>query len=452
MTRPLFKKLPHQIEWLRGKWIFIGDAFLGDNGKGKISLFLIWFLQEHGIVVALASRPNGGNNAGHGAFAPWGPYGPQEMFTCNVVPIAIIYGIPVLICRGAIIHPRDLIERELAQLAAKNVDIQKISISYGTHLTLPHYFILEKIQEHLKGKGKVGTTGRAIGPTYEFQKNRAGIRIIDLLDMKTCAEKIRHNHQLAELTIRGANPPWWKFWRERFQIIPVTEVIDEVKYYRDALLRMAVDEDKLYQDIRERGQVGVAEMGQGTDLDNLSDEYPYVTASSTTIPGGLAQAGLSPKDLGYGILVCKGPYWTRVGGGPFPTEMEPELAAKFRQMGNEFGATTGRPRRCGWANMERIEKAVKKNGADCVCLTKMDVAGPYPMMLQARNTNGYFTKIANWPQNEVLGKTNYDELPLGARYLTDYYNRQIGQNLVHLISTGPSLEHMVVMNDFLKKP
>lgn len=438
---PFFNKPNLSCDWLKGKWIFVADGFFGDNGKGKITNFLAYYLKEVlGLGVGLCMRPNGGANAGHEVTNPYGRGRSEGSYVGNLTPMAILQGVPALVGPGAVIKLNHFFGTELPRLNTQGIDIEKVFISRKTHITLPHYELIEEKMERIRA---VGTTRMAIGVTYEFRANRFGITVDDVLgDDRSLREKIHNNICFSMMLLPHNEDP----------VQLSTNTLNYLMEYRDRLAKMAVDEQELYRQIREQGQVGIAEMGQGTGLDNIHGSYPYVTSSLTTIPGGLAQAGLSHRDLGYGVLVVKGPYWTRVGEGPFPTEFPAEEAEMYRKIGREYGTTTGRPRRCGYPDLPFLVKAIELNSPDCLCLTKMDIAGPQSTMLQARNIYGYDAKIVNWPQSEVLGKTDYNKLPPGAQYLIDFYSRQIRQDIVHLISTGPSLEDMIINDDFLKKP
>lgn len=435
-----FKRPNRNYDWLKGKWIFGADGFFGDNGKGKISNFVTYYVKEVlGLDVTLSVRPNGGANAGHEVLNPYGRGDREGSYVGNITPMAVLQGVPSLIGPGAVLDLENFFEAERPKLAAKGVDVAKIFVSRKTHLVLPHYKILEECEEKLRGKGAIGTTRKAIGTTYEMRAKRVGIRICDVLDDKQTdlVGKIRLNVRLSKL--------------EQFDVNDETahRTLVHLLNYRDELRKMAVDEQELYRQIRERGQVGIAEMGQGMGLDNIHGDYPFVTSSLTTIPGGVAQAGLSHKDLAYGILVVKGPYWTRVGAGNFPTEFSPEDAEKFRQTGHEFGTTTGRPRRCGCPDLSFLVRALALNGPDCVCLTKMD-AVPKMDFLHMRNAYGNMASIRSWQPEEVFGKTHLTDLPTSAQWLVQLYE-QTGAK-VSLVSTGPSLEDMIIEKNFLKKP
>ena len=436
-----FKKPSHSLDWLRGKWVFVADGFFGDNGKGKITNFLCAYLKEMGLNVGLCARPNGGANAGHEVSNPFGRGTREGSYVGHITPMGLLQGVPALIGPGAVLDLEHFFGTELPKLAAKGVDVKNIRISRNTHIVLPHYKLLEEADEKARGAAAVGTTKKAIGTTYEMRAKRVGIRVGDVAsdNFRALVEKVQLNVKLSGQTLPDDE-----------KIGLATGLISHLGYYRDKLQKMAIDEQDLYAQVRRQGLVGVAEMGQGTGLDNIHGDYPFVTSSLTTIPGGIAQAGLSDKDLGYGILVVKGPYWTRVGSGNFPTEFSPEEAEKFRQIGHEFGTTTGRPRRCGYPDLPFLAKAIGLNGADCLCLTKMD-AVPRIDFLKLRNADdGGLDCVVNWQPKDVLGKTRLANLPESARILIDLYE-QTGAN-APLISTGPSLEDIIVTKNFLKKP
>lgn len=439
---PFFKKPNRNYDWLKGKWIFVADGFFGDNGKGKITNFLAYYLKKVlGLDVGLCVRPNGGANAGHEVQNPYGRGDREGSYVGNITPMAILQGVPAMIGPGAALDLEHFFETELPRLAAKGIDIEKIRVSRKTHLVLPHYKLIEELQEQIRGKSAIGTTKKAIGQTYEMRDNRFGITVKDVVSggLKSLIIKINQNLEFS----RHLLPPDTDIRNETEKIILTFR-----KYYA-RLKAAAVNEQELYGHIYGKGQVGIAEMGQGAGLDSIHGNYPFVTSSLTTIPGGLAQAGLSHKDLAYGILVVKGPYWTRVGAGDFPTEFPPDEAEKFRQIGHEFGTTTGRPRRCGYPDLPFLVKAIELNGPDCLCLTKIDTV-PETDMLKINNAFGNPAKVRNWHTKDVFGKTQLTDLPATAQLLVHLYE-QTGTN-AELISTGPSLEDMIIRKKFLKKP
>lgn len=444
---PFFKKPYYNQYWLCGKWIFVADGFFGDNGKGKITNFLAHYLKEVvGMKVGLCVRPNGGANAGHEVLNPFGRGNREGSYIGHITPMGILQDIPCLIGPGAVLDPEHFFGTELPRFAEKGVDIEKIFVSRNTHLVLPHYPMVEQMEETLRGSGAVGTTKKAIGTTYEMRAKRSGIRVSDLLgDKNQLLEKVQLNIRLL------------KFFEGDDEI--AQRVFQTLLSFKDRLRIMTVDEQELYLRIRERGEVGIAEMGQGTGLDNIHGSYPFVTSSLTTIPGGLAQAGLSHKDLGYGILVVKGPYWTRVGNGPFKTEFTTERADEFRQAGHEYGTTTGRPRRCGYPDMKFLQQAMRLNGADCVCLTKMDKTADQEK-LAISDQFGCVRFIDGWKEADISQKSNWKDMPEAAKKYIAVFEEALPHSsehccrrLISLVSTGPSLEDMAIDREhFLLNP
>lgn len=441
----LFEKPKHDLDYLRGGWIFVGDTPFGDSGKGMATNFICYFLKQIlGLPVEACVRPNGGDNAGHEVFAPWGPDGPQESYRGHVVPMGILQGVPALVGPGAVFNPGRLLEIELKNLADQGIDIDKVFVSLKTHIILPHYELLEELQEKLRGKDAIGTTKKAIGPTYEYRAKRAGIQVKDVIgNRKWLREKIEYNCKFINSIHTGYG----------LSVRP-NDVYDYLAQYRDALEAMAVDEQEWYRRIREKGGIGVAELGQGDNLDNIQGEAPYITSSLTTIPGGVAQAGLSHKDIRYATLVSKGPYLTRVGGGSFFTEMSDEEADKFRKKGKEYGTTTGRPRRCGWQNMQSLKKALELSGADCICYTKMDITADQEK-LKVWTARGHYEEWDGWKEKDIAGARELNEMPWQARQFIEFSEIDLGNlhsSIINLISTGPALQDMVVLDSFLKKP
>ncbi len=443
----LFEK-NNNASQLFGKWVVIADGFYGDNGKGKISNFICYYLNEMGLDISWCMRPNGGANAGHEVFAPWGPFGLQESYKGHIVPMGILQGIPSLIGPGTVLDPTLLFEHELKKLDEQGIDIEKVFVSPRAHLILPIYKLLEQAQEKLKGKDAVGTTGKGIGQAYEFRANRYGIQVKDLYgNYVELEKKIKLIYELINPILQKVNSNNI----ELGQHSDPDESLDVLLQYAYRLSKMTIDEQKIYKEIRENGSIGVMEMGQGTGLDNIHGSYPFVTSSLTTIPAGLAQAGLSHKDLGYGILVVKGPYLTRVGAGEFPTEMDRDTADKFRRLGKEFGTTTGRARRCGYTDLLFLRHAINLNGPDCICLTKMDITGDEPL-IKVRLTNGKYVEVDGWNGADILKARKVSQMPYEAQSFINLVNNLMDptKKLATLISTGPSLEDIVMLPGFLE--
>jgi adenylosuccinate synthase len=442
--KKFFRTLEHPVDWLRGKWVFVADGAFGDNGKGKVTNFLCHYLKELGLEVGLCVRPNGGANAGHEVLNPFGRGDREGSYVGHITPMGVLQGVPSLIGPGTVFDPEHFFRIELPRLRERGVDTEKILISPRAQIVLPHYRRIEDAEENLRGRSAIGTTKKAIGTAYEYRAKRAGICVGDVIgDRHSLWEKI-------VLSVRLAR-----------QVLPIGDtagleavVFKHLWKYRERLNEMTADEQAMYRRLREQGHVGVAEMGQGTFLDNIHGEHPFVTSSGTTIPAGLWQAGLSPRDLGYSILVVKGPYWTRVGNGPFATEFDDKKAEEFRQTGREFGTTTGRPRRCGAPDLPLLARAIELNGADCLCLTKMDKTAD-KKNLTILSTKRSFEEWDGWGEKEAFGAREISALPWQARQFIDFLETELGHlntSLINLVSTGPSLEDMIVTDDFLKKP
>jgi adenylosuccinate synthase len=322
----------------------------GDEGKGKI----VDLLSEHAEVVA---RYQGGANAGHTVICN------GEKFVLHLIPSGILH--PHTVCvigNGVVIDPAALLG-EIETLKAKGVEVAgRLLVSHRAHLIMPYHKLLDQAKEKQDERAKIGTTGRGIGPAYEDKAHRSGIRIVDLLDEGTLREKIHANVQeknaILEKIYGHAHIDEARLFREFLefddQIDPY--VTDTARYLNQAL---------------SAGKRILCEGAQGTLLDMDFGTYPYVTSSNPTSGGACTGLGLGPTKIDRVLGVIKA-YTTRVGMGPFPTEFSQDLI-NLRALGDEYGATTGRPRRCGWFDAVLANYAVQVNGIDAWALTKLDV-------------------------------------------------------------------------------
>ncbi|MEA5535221.1 adenylosuccinate synthase [Crocosphaera sp. XPORK-15E] len=330
--------------------VIVIGAQWGDEGKGKITDLLS---RSADVVV----RPQGGVNAGHTIVVQ------GQTFKLHLIPSGILYpDTECIIGSGTVIDPKVLLE-ELAQLHALKVSTQNLFISQTAHVTMPYHRLLDKASEERRGKQKIGTTGRGIGPTYADKSERTGIRIVDLMNPDELKEKL-------EWTIKYKNVILEKL----YNLAPLDpqSVIDEYLDYAEQLRPYVVDSSlKIYEAIIERKNI-LFEGAQGTLLDLDHGTYPYVTSSNPIAGGACVGAGVGPTVIDRVIGVAKA-YTTRVGEGPFPTELHGEIGALLGSRGAEFGTTTGRPRRCGWFDGVIGRYAVRINGLDCLAITKLDV-------------------------------------------------------------------------------
>ncbi|HET7690733.1 MAG TPA: adenylosuccinate synthase [Nocardioidaceae bacterium] len=332
--------------------IVVLGAQWGDEGKGKATDLL-------GSSIDYCVRTSGGNNAGHTIVVN------GQKFATHLLPSGIITpGCIPVIANGVVIDAGVLFE-EIDGLAARGVDTTTLVVSSNAHLITSYHTALDKTTERFLGKKQIGTTGRGIGPAYADKINRIGVRVADILDEKILAEKVEaalevKNHLLVKVYNRRA--------------ISVGEILDEIGEYADRLKPMIADTSLLLNRALDDGKVVLFEGAQATMLDVDHGTYPFVTSSSPTAGGVSTGAGIGPNRIDRVIGVIKA-YTTRVGSGPFPTELFDDDGERLRQIGAEFGTTTGRPRRCGWYDAVIARYASRINGLTEFFLTKLDVLG-----------------------------------------------------------------------------
>ncbi|MCA2619424.1 MAG: adenylosuccinate synthase [Microcystis aeruginosa Ma_QC_Ch_20071001_S25] len=330
--------------------VIVIGAQWGDEGKGKITDLLS---RSADVVV----RSQGGVNAGHTVVVE------DQTFKLHLIPSGILYpDTECIIGSGTVIDPSVLL-KEMAQLHALNVTTDNLYISQTAHVTMPYHRLLDQASEEKRGKYKIGTTGRGIGPTYADKSERIGIRVIDLMNTENLRQKL-------EWTINYKNVILEKLYN--LPPLDAKTVIEEYLEYAEKLRPHVVDSSlKIYEAIRKRQNI-LFEGAQGTLLDLDHGTYPYVTSSNPIAGGACVGSGIGPTVIDRVIGVAKA-YTTRVGEGPFPTELEGEIEQLLCDRGAEFGTTTGRRRRCGWFDAVIGRYAVRINGLDCLAITKLDV-------------------------------------------------------------------------------
>ncbi len=330
--------------------VIVIGAQWGDEGKGKITDLLS---RSADVVV----RPQGGVNAGHTIVVQ------GQTFKLHLIPSGILYpNTECIIGSGTVIDPKVLLE-ELGQLRALEVSTENLFISQTAHVTMPYHRLFDKASEERRGKHKLGTTGRGIGPTYADKSERTGIRVIDLMNPDGLQEKL-------EWTINYKNVILEKLYN--LSPLDPQTVIKEYLEYAEQLRPHVVDSSlKIAEAIQKRKNI-LFEGAQGTLLDLDHGTYPYVTSSNPIAGGACVGSGVGPTVIDRVIGVAKA-YTTRVGEGPFPTELHGEVGALLGDRGAEFGTTTGRRRRCGWFDGVIGRYAVRINGLDCLAITKLDV-------------------------------------------------------------------------------
>ncbi len=319
----------------------------GDEGKGKI----VDLLTPHFSIVG---RYQGGHNAGHTVYVN------GTKFILRLIPSGILHpGVTCVIGNGVVIDPAALFA-EVDELTKNGVDVgNRILISDKAHLILPYHRDLDLLSEARRGERKIGTTSRGIGPAYEDKIARRGIRVGDLADPKGLEQNIRDNVTARNRLVQDSTMDW-------------KPVLEQLRKQAERMRPMIRDVSLLLTDAMRAGQSILFEGAQGTLLDIDHGTYPYVTSSNASVGGVCTGLGIPPKAIG-GVLGVVKAYTTRVGEGPFPTELFGEMGNRLRESGSEYGAVTGRPRRCGWFDAVAVRYAARINGLDGLALTKLDV-------------------------------------------------------------------------------
>lgn len=423
--------------------IIVGAQW-GDEGKGRI---VDWFAAQ----AQIAARYNGGDNAGHSVTVG------GKLFKLHLVPSGIVHPHTLAVMgNGMVINPHSLAE-ELDMLTAAGVDVspRRLRISYAAHLITPAHRALDAALEAARGKSSIGTTGRGIGPAYTDKAARTNLRFIDLVstDLK---EKLQAHLQNANRSLQalGAAP------------LALPEILDEFHGYAQRFAPYIADTGLELRQALQNGQTVLAEGAQGSLLDIDHGTYPFVTSSTTLAPGALSGLGLGLNIARQSLVsgVCKA-FQTRVGSGPFPTEVFDETAARLRGSGqnpwDEFGTTTGRPRRVGWLDIVLLRYALRLNGIDELVLTKLDILSGLPQVQlcaayekegkkledlafgpsQLEGCSPLYQTLPGW-QEDLGALRRWRDLPQAARG----YVRAIEKLTsvpVRLVSVGPEREQMI---------
>jgi len=420
--------------------VVIGTQW-GDEGKGKIVDLLTD--QAHAVV-----RFQGGHNAGHTLVID------GEKTVLHLIPSGVLRDqAKCLIGNGVVLSPGALL-KELSDLEARGIPArERITISESCPLILPYHIALDQARELARGKKAIGTTGRGIGPCYEDKVARRGIRLGELMDAELFAKRLREVIDYHNFTLE-----------HYFKVDPVDyqQVLDEALQQAEELRDMVGDIPGLLHELRERGEKIMFEGAQGALLDIDHGTYPYVTSSNTTSGGAAAGSGVGPCDLEYVLGIVKA-YTTRVGAGPFPTELEDACGQHMGERGHEFGATTGRKRRCGWLDMVSLKRSLKINSVTGMCITKLDVLDGLETLkiavayeFQGREVTvppagadnfaackPVYIELPGW-QESTVGAKSYDELPANAVAYLDKIEALSGVP-IDIISTGPDRAETIVL-------
>ncbi|MCM8765216.1 MAG: adenylosuccinate synthase [Candidatus Omnitrophica bacterium] len=411
----------------------------GDEGKGKI---IDTLAKNHDIV----ARYQGGANAGHTVVYN------NKKFVFHLVPSGLLHkNVTGVLGNGVVIDPVSFFQ-ELTDLENQGIDFAgRLLIAKNAHLTLHYHKILDQIEDNKRGDKKLGTTGRGIGTTYADKYGRVGVRVSDFLNEELFIKKLY-------VALELKNYLFQQYYRE--DVIKAEQLASQYGKYRDKLKEMAEDVSIYLNNALDQGKRILAEGAQGTFLDIDFGTYPFVTASNPISGGACTGLGISPKRIGKIIGVAKA-YTTRVGMGPFPTEIKDELNEKLRTAGNEFGATTGRPRRCGWFDSVIVEYAAKLNGIDELIITKLDVLSglktikigvkyfyngsqipTYPLDTSVfENIEVQYEEIEGWNQ-DISSVSRFSELPDRAKKYIERIEELVKARIT-AVSVGSSREQII---------
>ena len=416
----------------------------GDEGKGKATDLL-------GGRVDYVVRYQGGNNAGHTVVIG------DESYALHLIPSGVLRPdcVPV-IGNGVVVDPGVLLH-EMAGLNERGIDTTRLKISADAHLIMPQHRALDKVTERYLGNARIGTTGRGIGPAYGDKVARVGIRAQDLLDPGIFRAKL-------ELALREKNQVLTKVYNRR--AIDVDEVCEEYGGYAEQLAGHIVDTGLLLGKALDAGKLVLLEGSQGTLLDVDHGSYPFVTSSNPTAGGAATGSGLGPNRITRTIGIVKA-YTTRVGSGPFPTELFDEMGDRLRAVGGEYGVTTGRARRCGWYDTVILRYAVRVNGLTDLFLTKLDVLSgldeipvcvgyevdgervdEMPMTQTGfHHAKPIYERLPGW-KDDITQARKLSDLPATARSYVDFLEEKAGCQ-ISAIGVGPGRDETIVVHELV---
>lgn len=420
--------------------VVIGTQW-GDEGKGKI----VDLLTEQAAAVV---RFQGGHNAGHTLVIN------NEKTVLHLIPSGILRDdVMCLIGNGVVLSPEALL-KEIGELEARNVPVrQRLRLSPASPLILPFHVALDQAREKARGDAKIGTTGRGIGPAYEDKVARRGLRVGDLLHKERFARKLKEVMEYHNFVLE-----------HYYQVEPLSyeDVLADVMAMAEEINPMIADVTGMLHAYRKNGDNILFEGAQGSLLDIDLGTYPYVTSSNTTSGGTATGSGVGPLYLDYILGITKA-YTTRVGSGPFPTELFCEVGAGLAERGHEFGATTGRPRRCGWFDAVSLRHSILINSISGICLTKLDVLDGMESIricVAYQDSNGnevptpydsedyaaitpVYEEMPGWTES-TMGVKSIDQLPANA---LAYIRRleELVEAPIDIISTGPDREETIVL-------
>lgn len=417
--------------------IVIIGAQWGDEGKGKI----VDYLTEKCDYVV---RFQGGCNAGHTVVVG------NEKYILHLIPSGILHkGKKCFIGNGVVLDPSGLL-KEIDTLMSKGIEVDNnLYIAKNCHLIMPYHIAIE---EQVEKKKKIGTTKKGIGPCYTDKIARNGVRMVDLLYPEILKNKIRANLEIINFLLKNLYGS---------DILDEEQIFNQYITYAEKLKKYIVDADVLINKAIDNGKSILFEGAQGTLLDIDHGTYPYVTSSNTIAGGACTGTGVSPKKIDKIIGIVKA-YTTRVGEGPFPTEIKDSLGEEIRKKGGEYGATTGRPRRCGWLDLVGLRHAVRVNGFTGIAITKLDILDgieklkicvgykhgnsiieDFPKELEIlQNCTPIYEEIPGWKEN-TAGIKDYENLPPNAKKYLQFIEDSLKVK-IQIISTGQKRDEIII--------
>ncbi|MEY4311677.1 MAG: putative adenylosuccinate synthetase [Actinomycetota bacterium] len=426
--------------------VVLVGAQWGDEGKGKATDLL-------GGRVDYVVRYQGGNNAGHTVVIG------DKKFALHLLPSGILTPEVTPVIGNGVVIDAGVLFKEIEGLESQGIDTSKLIISANAHLITSYHVTLDKVTERFLGNSKIGTTGRGIGPTYADKISRVGIRVQDLFDEKILRAKV-------EGALTNKNQTLVKVFNRR--AISVDEVVGELLGYADRLRPHVADTALILNKALDENKVVLLEGGQGTLLDVDHGTYPFVTSSNPTAGGACAGSGIGPTKI-TGVIGILKAYTTRVGSGPFPTELLDEDGEKLRTIGGERGVTTGRPRRCGWFDAPIARYATRVNGLTDIFLTKLDVltgwdkipvcvayeidgkrSDELPMtQTEFHHAKPIYENLPGWKE-DISGARTIEDLPANARAYVKYLE-EISGTRISAIGVGQDRDATISLHDLLGK-
>lgn len=423
--------------------IVVGTQW-GDEGKGKAT-------DQIAGDVSVVVKFNGGNNAGHTVVIG------EESYALHLLPAGVLNPNAVPVIGNGVVVDLDALFGEIDAMKARGVDCSRLLVSGNAHVIAPYNRVLDQATEKKLGEAMLGTTGRGIGPTYADKMNRIGVRIQDLLDPDLLRRRVHgalhDKNQLLEV-VYGREP------------IDPDQAAEELLVYADRLRPMVVDTSLFVNEALDRGETVLFEAGQAAMLDIDHGTYPFVTSSNATAGGALTGAGVGPTKIDRVVGVTKA-YTTRVGEGPFPTELQGEAEERLRELGGEYGVTTGRPRRVGWFDPLVVRYASRVNGLTDVVLTKLDVLSDYdeiPVCVGYEVDGETLTELPlsqsdfaravpvykvlpGW-REDITGVRKFEDLPQAAREYVEFLEEKVGCR-ISSIGVGQAREATIIRHQLV---